>query len=114
MPNLCSRSAGGIIVPKLGIKMLIFGKPTLAAFIQEHEHSRLPIGAWQLEVEEAQWTGQEEVRRRYRKAELLPDGIVFPLAAGLYKLRVVVGFERGAVIVKKVWTTTAKARKNVH
>jgi mRNA interferase HigB len=93
--------------------MLIFGKPTLTAFVEQHEQSRLPIGAWQLEVEEAKWIDQAEVRQRYCKAELLPDGIVFPLAAGLYRLRVAVGFDRGVVIVKEIWAT-AKARKKIH
>jgi len=91
--------------------MDIYQKPLLDAFQDEHPDSRLPIGCWQLEVEEAQWDGPKEVKKRYKTADVSPNRIVFNLDHGRFCLQVKVRYERGILLIEDVWL--AKSRSKV-
>ena len=82
--------------------MQIFGKSRLERFAQEHEDSRVPLGAWQLEAEEAQWSCPEEVQARYANAIVQPDRVIFDIKS-LYKIHVKAKFNQGVLLIDKVW-----------
>lgn len=90
------------IHPNQGLMMQIFGKSRLERFAQEHEDSRVPLGAWQLEAEEAQWSCPEEVQARYANAIVQPDRVIFDIKS-LYKIHVKAKFNQGVLLIDKVW-----------
>ncbi|HEX2544477.1 MAG TPA: type II toxin-antitoxin system HigB family toxin [Ramlibacter sp.] len=83
--------------------MKIFNRPALSKFKEEYADSAVPLDAWELEAEEAQWSSPKEVKKLYRSATLAPNRIVFSLARGLYRLAVKVRYERGVLLVERVW-----------
>ena len=83
--------------------MQLFGITRLEIFVQKHEDSRFPLNAWQLEVEEAQWAGPDEVQARYVDAFVQPDRVVFSIK-NLYKIDVKTKFKKGILLIEKVWT----------
>ena len=86
--------------------MQLFGTSRLESFVREHEDSRAPFSAWQLEAEEAQWMGPDDVRARYANAIVHPDRVVFDIK-NLYKIDVKARFKQGTLLVERVWTTAA-------
>lgn len=83
--------------------MQLFGVSRLETFVQKHEDSRIPLSAWQLEVEEAQWAGPEEVQARYVDVIVQPDRVVFSVK-NLYKIDVKAKFKQGILLIEKIWT----------
>lgn len=83
--------------------MLLFGTSRLGNFVQKYEDSRIPLNAWQLEVEEAQWTGPDEVQARYVDAIVHPDRVIFSIK-NLYKIDVKARFKQGILLIEKIWT----------
>jgi mRNA interferase HigB len=93
--------------------MQIFGKFRLVSFAHEHEDSRFPLGAWQLEAEEAQWSCPEEVQARYVNAVVQPDRVIFDIKS-LYKIHVKTKFSQGVLLIDKVCAiATAKPARRV-
>lgn len=86
--------------------MQLFGTSRLESFVQAHEGSRVFLGAWQLEVEEAQWTCPDDVRARYAGAIVHQDRVVFNIKR-LYKIEVKARFNQGILLVERVWITAA-------
>lgn len=91
--------------------MQLFGTSRLASFVQEHEDSRISLNAWQMEVEEAQWTGPDEVRARYVDAIVHSERVVFNFR-NLYKIDVRAKFKQGILLIEKIWAH--KASKSAH
>lgn len=85
--------------------MQLFGTSRLKNFALEHECSRVPLSAWQLEAEEAQWTSPDDVQARYVDAIVQPDRVVFNLKS-LYKVDVKACFKQGILLVERVWATS--------
>lgn len=83
--------------------MQLFGTSRLGNFVQEYEDSRIPLSAWQLEVEDAQWTGPDDVQARYLDAIVHPDRVIFSIK-NLYKIDVKARFKQGILLIEKIWT----------
>lgn len=83
--------------------MQLLGISRLEIFMQKHGGSRIPLSAWQLEVEEAQWAGSDEVQARYVDAIVQPDRVVFSVK-NLYKIDVKAKFKQGILLIEKIWT----------
>ena len=83
--------------------MQLFGTSRLANFVQEHEDSRMPLAAWQLEVEDAHWTGPDDVRARYLDAIVHPDRVIFSIK-NMYKIDVKARFKQGILLIDRVST----------
>lgn len=83
--------------------MQLLGISRLEIFVQKHEDSRIPLSAWQLEVEEAQWVGPNEVQARYVDAIVQPDRVVFSIK-NLCKIDVKTKFKQGILLIEKIWT----------
>ena len=84
--------------------MLLLGKLRLEIFVDQHEDSRIPLSAWQLEAEEAAWMGPEQVQEHYVDAVVSNDRLQFCFKS-IYKLDVKARFKEGVLFVEKVWTT---------
>ena len=82
--------------------MQLYNLIALHAFAQEHADSRVPLAAWQIEAEEAEWTGPKQVRERYTNAVVSSNRILFSLT-GFCKLDVKAKFEKGILLIEKVW-----------
>ena len=93
--------------------MHIFNKPMLSKFKEANEESVVPLDVWELEAEEAEWSGPKQVKKLYCGATLSPNRIVFSLARGLYRLAVKVRYERGIVLVERVWADAQAHRSTV-
>lgn len=85
--------------------MRLYGTSKLAKFAEAHPSSRGPLAAWQLEVEEATWSGPDAVRASYLTAVVEPMRVVFNIK-DLYKIDVTTRFERGVLLVENVWAVT--------
>ena len=85
--------------------MRVFSLSTLRAFWIEHADSEQPLRAWHAEAEHAEWKGPQDVRSRYRSADVIPgDRIVFDITGNKYRLIVAVKYEFKAVYVRFVGT----------
>lgn len=90
--------------------MIVLGKLILVSFKQKHAASCAPLDAWEAEAEEAAWANPKQVKERYRGVDLSPNRIVFSLTQGLYKLAVKTKFEKGILLIERVWTEPKAAR----
>lgn len=84
--------------------MRLLGKLRLEIFVQQYEDARTPLAAWQLEAEEATWSGPEDVQARYRDAVVELGRALFSVKK-IYKLDVRIEFKDGVLVVERVWTT---------
>lgn len=84
--------------------MQLFGKRRIETFVRDNADSRIPLAAWQLEAEEAQWATPEEVQQRYLDALVQPDRVVFNFQ-NMYKIDVKAKFKQGILMVERVWST---------
>lgn len=91
--------------------MLLFGKLILASFKKEHVDSRIPLDAWCMEAEEAQWIGPKQVKDHYKSAVLSPNRIVFSLKEGLIKLAVKARYEKGVLLIEDVWAESKTQKR---
>ena len=63
----------------------------------------MPYTPDELEAEEAEWTASKQVKDHYLNAVVSPGRIQFSLA-DRYKLDVRTKFERGILLIERVWT----------
>ncbi len=92
--------------------MQLYNLIALHVFVRDHADSRVPLAAWQLEAEEAEWTGPKQVREHYASAVVSPNRILFSLA-GFCKLDVKAKFEKGILLIEKVWTDARTPKGSV-
>ncbi|WP_298926085.1 type II toxin-antitoxin system HigB family toxin [uncultured Ramlibacter sp.] len=87
--------------------MLLLGTLRLENFVQQHAAARIPMAAWQLEAEEANWKSADDVLERYADAEAEEGRLRFSIK-GIYKLDVKAGFKEGILLVERVWTESVR------
>lgn len=85
--------------------MLLLGISRLENFVNEHEDSRVPISAWRLEVEEAQWDGPDDVQVQYASAIVQPERVVFSIK-NRCKIGVKAKFKHRVLLIEKIWPHT--------
>jgi len=84
--------------------MLLLGKPRLALFVREHADSRIPLDAWRLDAEEAEWAVPGDVQRRYIDSLVQPDRVIFSIES-TYKIDVKTKYKQGILLIERVWST---------
>lgn len=87
--------------------MLLLGTLRLEIFVRQHEAARVPMAAWQLEAEEANWKSADDVLERYTDAEAHESRLRFSIK-GIYKLDAKAGFEEGILLVERVWAESVR------
>jgi len=85
--------------------MTVAGKKILLEFAAKHADVRSAIAAWVAEVEEANWTGPQDVKARYPTASFIGDKrVVFNIKGNHYRLDVQISYSTKVVLVKRVGT----------
>lgn len=93
--------------------MKLVGLLKLEEFKQAHADLRGPLDSWQKEVEQAQWDGPNDVKRRYSTASFLADNlIIFNIKGNKYRLVVKVKYQNGIVMIEWIGTHAEYNKKN--
>ena len=85
--------------------MRLVGKELLAEFALQHAEIRSPLDAWIREVEDAEWSGAEDIKARYPSASILSDNtFVFNIKGNKYRIETKVSFEIKVVLARRIGT----------
>ena len=85
--------------------MVIVGRDKLDKLKQKHADCRTWIDNWLSEVEEAQWTGPNDIKARYSSASFLADRmVIFNVKGNSYRVEVQVAY--GTKVVAVRWAGT--------
>lgn len=84
--------------------MKVLGTQVLDEFARRHADVRGPVAAWLAEAQEAQWKTPQDVRARYRTVSFIGNHAVFDLKGTKYRLDVIVAYNTGVVLVKRMGT----------
>lgn len=85
--------------------MQLLNVVALDRFKRNHANARTALDAWRSEVEVAQWKTPQDIKNRYRSADLLAnDKVIFNINGNNYRLVVVVKYSMGMVVVEWVGT----------
>lgn len=73
--------------------------------MRKHANSRPSLSAWLDEAEDAQWKTPQDIKERYRSADILPGNrVVFDIGGNNYRLVVLVLYRKGNLLIQKVGT----------
>src|SRR5579872_1852336 len=98
--SLQSRARRRILFPYWE-QMNVLNRELLVKAGREHANVRKQIEAWHAEVEQADWDGPDEIKRRYASASFLAGNVViFNLRGNKYRLVVKVNYPGKIVLVK--------------
>jgi mRNA interferase HigB len=76
--------------------MHVIKKRTLVQFWQKHADARIPLSIWYADAEAEEWKTPQEVKDRYRSADILPGNrIVFNIGGNKYCLVVRISYTPG-------------------
>ena len=85
--------------------MNVVGVAILEEFSEHHAAVRTQIRAWLTEVEEADWNGPQDIKRRFPSASFIGnDRVVFNIKGNSYRLDVKVNYKNNVVLVKRCGT----------
>jgi mRNA interferase HigB len=85
--------------------MKLVGLPNLEESKRRHPVLRGPLDAWRREVEEGEWRGPSDVRRRYPGASFLAGNlVVFNIKGNAHRLVVRVSYPIRVVMVSWIGT----------
>ncbi len=85
--------------------MRIVAVKTLRTFWELHRDVENDLKAWAAEAEEARWTTPQDIRDRYRTADVLPGNrVVFNIKGNHYRLIVQIHYNTGFVFIRFVGT----------
>jgi len=93
--------------------MRIIARSTLREFWGKHRDSEAALRAWYTEAENADWSSPNDIRTRYRSADILPgDRVVFDIKGNSYRLVVVVKYRFKTLYIRFVGTHAEYDRIN--
>ena len=85
--------------------MHVIKKRSLVRFWLKHADARIPLSAWYKDAEAAEWKTPQEVKDRYRSADILPGNrIVFTIGGNKCRLVARVAYTAGLLYVRFVGT----------
>jgi mRNA interferase HigB len=83
----------------------VFNRSTVKAFADSHADARRSLYAWFAEVENASWTGPNDVKSRYPSASIIAgDRIVFNIKGNSYRVVVAVKYDFFVVYIRFIGT----------
>lgn len=92
--------------------MKLLGLVKLAECKRKHARSRGPLDVWRVEVEQAQWSGPQDIKQRYPSASFLAGNrVIFNIKGNDFRLVVKVQFRNGIVLIEWVGTHAEYGRK---
>jgi len=85
--------------------MRLIGKELLFNFKKKHADARSQIESWEMEIEEAEWSAPQDIKRRYPKASLVKNQqVIFNVCRDKYRLLTQVNYKNRIVLVQKIGT----------
>ena len=93
--------------------MKVLDRERLERFWRRHTGARGWIENWLADVESAQWSTPQDIRRRYASASFLPEGVViFNVKGNAYRLEATVAYRTGVVVIDWIGTHRAYDERN--
>ena len=83
----------------------VTNRSTVRVFVDDHADARQPLFAWFEEVEDATWSGPDDIKRRYPSASFLADNrVVFNVKGNKYRVIVAIKYEFFVVYIRFIGT----------
>lgn len=84
----------------------------MEAFKKENAQSRSALDAWRYEASNADWKTPQDVKDRYRSADILPNNrVIFNIKGNDYRLVVQVAYRYGIIQIEWVGTHAEYSKK---
>lgn len=94
--------------------MRVIARRTLQLFWEQHADAEGPLCAWFKEAERADWTGPDDIKRRYATASFIGgERVVFNIGGNKYRLVVLVRYPFHIIYIRFVGTHAEYDRINV-
>jgi mRNA interferase HigB len=85
--------------------MQIISIKALKEFWQAHASAEEPLKAWYHEAKKAHWRSFQDIKNRYRHADVIADNrVVFDIKGNTYRLVVRINYQSGCLFVRFVGT----------
>ena len=85
--------------------MKVIGREKLIEFSAQHANAKNSIDAWLDEAERANWKKPQDIKNRYRSADILSDNrVIFNIKGNHYRLLVKMLYQNGIAAV--LWVGT--------
>ena len=85
--------------------MQIISIQTLRKFWRTHPSAEVPLKAWYHEARQARWRSFQDIKNRYRHADVIPGNrVVFDLKGNSYRLVVRINYQSGCIFIRFVGT----------
>lgn len=92
--------------------MQLLGLFKLDEFKRKHGDSRGPLDVWRVEVEQARWSGPQDVKNRYPSASFLADNrVIFNIKGNSFRLVVKAKYQNGIVLIEWIGTHAEYSKK---
>lgn len=85
--------------------MRVFSRGTLVRFWEQHSDAEAALKAWYAEASRARWQDPQDIRARYRSADILPHNrVVFNIKGNQYRLVVQIHYNTGVMYIRFIGT----------
>ncbi len=85
--------------------MQIISIQTLRKFWRAHAAAEVPLKAWYHEARQARWRSFQDIKNRYRHADVIAGNrVVFDLKGNSYRLVVRINYQSGCIFIRFVGT----------
>ena len=85
--------------------MRVISRKKLLDFWRRHPDVEEPLKAWYAEAKHSKWKAPDDIKQRYRSADMLPDNrIVFNIKGDHYRLVVKINYSIGIVYIRFIGT----------
>lgn len=85
--------------------MKVTGRNLLTDFSAKHANVKSALEAWFSEAQRADWKTPQDIKNRYRSADILSDNrVIFNIKGNRYRLVVKVRYQNGIVRIEWVGT----------
>lgn len=92
--------------------MRILGTDKIDRFSRKHSNAKAALDAWRYEVEMANWQKPQDIKNRYRSADILSNSrVIFNIKGNHYRLVVRVRYQNGIVLIEWVGTHAEYSKK---
>ena len=85
--------------------MKVLGRDKLAKFSKKHANAKGALDAWFDEAKKSNWKTPQDIKNRYRSADIISDNrVIFNIKGNHYRLVVKVKYQNGIAVIEWVGT----------
>ncbi len=85
--------------------MRVIGTDRLDKFSKKHANAKDALIAWRDEVERSDWKKPQDIKNRYRSADILSNNrVIFNIKGNHFRLVVKIRYENGIVLIEWIGT----------